>query len=48
MEDSDPHELREQDILELGIDVTSKDPETEGKLFPKVAARVERVGQMHI
>jgi len=43
-EDSDPYQLREQDILELGIDVVGKTEETAGELYPKVAARVEYAG----
>jgi len=41
-ENSDPHELREQDMLELGIDIMSEDQKT--VVHPKVAARVEHVG----
>lgn len=40
--DSDPHELREQDILELGIDIVSEDQNT--VVHHKVAARVEHAG----
>lgn len=40
--DSDPHELREQDILELGIDIVSEDQKT--VVHHKVAARVEHAG----
>ncbi len=40
--DSDPHELREQDILELGIDIVSEDHRT--VVHHKVAARVEYAG----
>jgi len=37
--DSDPHEIREQDVLELGIDIVSEDQRH--IMHPKVAARVE-------
>lgn len=40
--DSDPHELREQDQLELGIDIVSEDQKT--IVHHKVAARVEHAG----
>lgn len=40
--DSDPHELREQDVLELGIDIVSEDQKT--VVHHKVAARVEHAG----
>lgn len=40
--DSDPHELREQDMLELGIDIVSEDQKT--VVHHKVAARVEHAG----
>ena len=40
--DSDPHELREQDLLELGIDIVSEDQKT--IVHHKVAARVEHAG----
>jgi hypothetical protein len=40
--DSDPHELREQDMLELGIDIVSEDQKT--VVHHKVAARVEHSG----
>jgi hypothetical protein len=40
--DSDPHELREQDMLELGIDIVSDDQKT--VIHHKVAARVEHAG----
>ncbi|KAF2110183.1 hypothetical protein BDV96DRAFT_615479 [Lophiotrema nucula] len=40
--DSDPHELREQDTLELGIDIVSEDQKT--IVHHKVAARVEHAG----
>ncbi|KAI9842982.1 MAG: hypothetical protein M1837_006719 [Sclerophora amabilis] len=40
--DSEPHELREQDILELGIDIVSEDQKT--VVHHKVAARVEHAG----
>ncbi|KAI9885056.1 MAG: hypothetical protein M1823_003155 [Watsoniomyces obsoletus] len=40
--DSEPHELREQDILELGIDIVSEDQRT--VVHHKVAARVEHAG----
>jgi pSer/pThr/pTyr-binding forkhead associated (FHA) protein len=40
--DLDQHELREQDMLELGIDILSEDQET--IVHHKVAARVEHVG----
>ncbi|KAF2658495.1 hypothetical protein K491DRAFT_592848 [Lophiostoma macrostomum CBS 122681] len=40
--DSDPHELREQDTLELGIDIVSEDQKT--IVHRKVAARVEHAG----
>ncbi len=40
--DSDPHELREQDVLELGIDIVSEDGKT--VVHHKVAARVEHAG----
>ncbi|KAF2031257.1 hypothetical protein EK21DRAFT_111080 [Setomelanomma holmii] len=40
--DSDPHELREQDMLELGIDIVSEDQKT--IVHHKVAARVEHAG----
>jgi hypothetical protein len=37
--DSDPHEIREQDVLEMGIDIVGEDHK--GIMHPKVAARVE-------
>jgi pSer/pThr/pTyr-binding forkhead associated (FHA) protein len=40
--DSDPHELREQDMLELGIDIVSEDQKS--IVHHKVAARVEHAG----
>ncbi|KAF1913706.1 hypothetical protein BDU57DRAFT_558681 [Ampelomyces quisqualis] len=40
--DSEPHELREQDMLELGIDIVSEDQKT--IVHHKVAARVEHAG----
>lgn len=40
--DSDPHELREADMLELGIDIVSEDQKT--VVHHKVAARVEHAG----
>ncbi|KAF2007344.1 hypothetical protein P154DRAFT_420272 [Amniculicola lignicola CBS 123094] len=40
--DSDPHELHEQDVLELGIDIVSEDQKT--IVHHKVAARVEHAG----
>ncbi|KAI9799310.1 MAG: hypothetical protein M1825_004803 [Sarcosagium campestre] len=40
--DSEPHELRESDILELGIDIVSEDQKT--VVHHKVAARVEHAG----
>lgn len=40
--DSDPHELREQDMLELGIDIVSEDQKT--IVHHKVASRVEHAG----
>ncbi|GAB7353484.1 hypothetical protein MBLNU459_g3936t1 [Dothideomycetes sp. NU459] len=40
--ESEPHELREQDVLELGIDIVSEDQKT--VVHHKVAARVEHVG----
>lgn len=40
--DSDPHELRESDMLELGIDIVSEDQKT--VVHHKVAARVEHAG----
>ena len=40
--DSDPHELKEQDMLELGIDIVSEDQKT--VVHHKVAARVELAG----
>lgn len=40
--DSEPHELREQDMLELGIDIVSEDQKT--VVHHKVAARVEHAG----
>ncbi|KAI9819173.1 MAG: hypothetical protein M1827_007329 [Pycnora praestabilis] len=40
--DSEPHELREQDILELGIDIVSEDQKT--VVHHKVSARVEHAG----
>jgi pSer/pThr/pTyr-binding forkhead associated (FHA) protein len=40
--DSEPHELREGDILELGIDIVSEDQKT--VVHHKVAARVELAG----
>jgi len=42
--DSDPHELRDQDMLELGIDIVSEDQKT--VMHHKVAARVEHAGFM--
>lgn len=40
--DSDPQELREQDVLELGIDIVSEDQKT--VVHHKVAAKVEHAG----
>ena len=40
--DSDPNELHEQDMLELGIDIVSEDQKT--IVHHKVAARVEHAG----
>ncbi|KZF19246.1 hypothetical protein L228DRAFT_49432 [Xylona heveae TC161] len=40
--DSEPHELRDQDMLELGIDIVSEDQKT--VVHHKVAARVEHAG----
>lgn len=40
--ESEPHELREQDVLELGIDIVSEDQKT--VVHHKVAARVEHAG----
>jgi hypothetical protein len=40
--DSEPHQLREQDTLELGIDIVSEDQKT--IVHHKVAARVEHAG----
>jgi hypothetical protein len=40
--DSDPHEIREQDVLELGIDIVGEDQK--GIMHHKVAARVEFAG----
>ncbi|KAI9833321.1 MAG: hypothetical protein M1819_003716 [Sarea resinae] len=40
--DSEPHELREQDLLELGIDIVHEDQKT--IMHHKVAARVEHAG----
>jgi hypothetical protein len=40
--DSEPRELREQDMLELGIDIVSEDQKT--IVHHKVAARVEHAG----
>lgn len=40
--DSEPHELRAEDILELGIDIFSEDNKT--IMHHKVAARVEHAG----
>ena len=40
--ESEPHELREQDLLELGIDIVSEDQKT--VVHHKVAARVEHAG----
>lgn len=40
--DSEAHELREQDMLELGIDIVSEDQKT--IVHHKVAARVEHAG----
>jgi len=42
IKDSDPHDLREQDMLELGIDIVSEDQEI--IVHHKVAARVEHAG----
>jgi pSer/pThr/pTyr-binding forkhead associated (FHA) protein len=42
--DSEPHELRDQDMLELGIDIVSEDQKT--VVHHKVAARVEHAGFM--
>lgn len=44
--DSDPHELREQDMLELGIDIVSEDQKS--IIHHKVAARVEHAGIYNI
>jgi pSer/pThr/pTyr-binding forkhead associated (FHA) protein len=41
-EDSDLYELREQDMLELGIDILSEDQKT--VVHHKVSARVEHAG----
>ena len=41
-EESHPHELREQDVLELGIDIIGDDQKT--VVHHKVAACVERAG----
>jgi pSer/pThr/pTyr-binding forkhead associated (FHA) protein len=43
--ESDPHELREQDMLELGIDIVSEDQKT--VVHHKVAARVEHAGFLY-
>jgi len=40
--DSEPRELREQDVLELGIDIVSEDQKT--VVHHKVAAKVEHAG----
>jgi hypothetical protein len=40
--DSEPHEVHEQDMLELGIDIVSEDQKT--VVHHKVAARVEHAG----
>lgn len=40
--DSDPHELREHDTLELGIDIVSEDQKT--IVHHKVSAKVEHAG----
>ena len=40
--ESEPHELREQDLLELGIDIVSEDQKT--VVHHKVSARVEHAG----
>ena len=40
--DSDPHELREHDMLELGIDIVSEDQKT--IVHHKVSAKVEHAG----
>lgn len=40
--DSDPHELREQDTLELGIDIVSEDQKS--IVHHKVSAKVEHAG----
>ncbi|KAF2090420.1 hypothetical protein K490DRAFT_72021 [Saccharata proteae CBS 121410] len=40
--DSEPHELREQDMLELGIDIVSEDQKT--IVHHKVAAKIEHAG----
>ena len=40
--ESDPRELREQDVLELGIDIVSEDQKT--VVHHKVAAKVEHAG----
>ncbi len=40
--DSDPHELREHDLLELGIDIVSEDQKT--IVHHKVSAKVEHAG----
>jgi len=40
--DSDPHELKEHDMLELGIDIVSEDQKT--VVHHKVSARVELAG----
>ncbi|KAI9733298.1 MAG: hypothetical protein M1834_003382 [Cirrosporium novae-zelandiae] len=40
--DSDPHQLREHDMLELGIDIVSEDQKT--IVHHKVSAKVERAG----
>lgn len=40
--DSEPHPLKEQDVLELGIDIVSEDQKT--VVHHKVAARIEHAG----
>ena len=40
--DSEPHELKERDVLELGIDIVSEDQKT--IVHHKVAAKVEHAG----
>jgi len=44
--ESEPHVLREQDVLELGIDIVSEDQKT--VVHHKVAARVEHTGLLGV